>query len=209
MKKLISVLSMKIIEIGGLIGVYLLLSCIGRYIMLSVSPQGNMNVVDRWMCAPFVAIAIIAILIGVGFIIGIVVNANIKLHNRIKGNKVITTPVLVALALLVLGCLFSYWLSFQTPKCNVPILEPVYLYMPSEEGVIIWKKDDDPYLNNLIIEEPIPVYNMVFSYQGKEVGRLSWGTGYLEFEGNVDQSAMIMFDYLQPYIDHYIYTMRQ
>ena len=48
-----------------------------------------------------------------------------------------------------------------------------------------------------------PSYNMSF-HNEKEVGTLSWDDGVLKFEGNMDESAKLFFEYLKPYVDDYI-----
>jgi hypothetical protein len=53
----------------------------------------------------------------------------------------------------------------------------------------------------------LPDYSMAFSdSQGKEVGRISWGTGKMIFEGDADISATRLFEYLKQHIDIYIET---
>ena len=43
--------------------------------------------------------------------------------------------------------------------------------------------------------------SMIF---GNGVGKLSWGSGTMKFEGDVDESAKIFFEYLKSYVDEYI-----
>ena len=49
-------------------------------------------------------------------------------------------------------------------------------------------------------------HNIIFNDMntGDEVGRLSWNKGKFEFEGDMDESARIFFDYLKGYVDSYL-----
>lgn len=38
----------------------------------------------------------------------------------------------------------------------------------------------------------------------EELGYLSWESGQLSFDGNFEESARILFQFLKPYIDEYI-----
>lgn len=42
-----------------------------------------------------------------------------------------------------------------------------------------------------------PQHNICFSKEGKEIGRLSWDNGILEFSGEMEDSAKIFFDFLK------------
>lgn len=45
--------------------------------------------------------------------------------------------------------------------------------------------------------DSIPPCNMVFhGNEQKEVGRITWSKGIVEFSGNVDESAKIFFEHL-------------
>lgn len=50
-----------------------------------------------------------------------------------------------------------------------------------------------------------PYYNVTFNRDGCEiVGRLSWDDGTLHFEGNADESARMLFEWVKQIIDPYI-----
>jgi len=49
-------------------------------------------------------------------------------------------------------------------------------------------------------EQPV----FLFVNDGKEVGRLSWPKGELEFTGNLAESAQVFFEHMKPMIDEYI-----
>ena len=53
-----------------------------------------------------------------------------------------------------------------------------------------------------------PTYDIIMHDANGEVGRLTWGEGELKFTGEADESAMIFFEFLKPYIDEYIESRR-
>ena len=40
---------------------------------------------------------------------------------------------------------------------------------------------------------------------GDNIGELTWENGHLEFEGDIEQSAQIFFEWLKPLVAEYIY----
>ena len=54
------------------------------------------------------------------------------------------------------------------------------------------------------VEVPPPSYNLSFHKETEMIGKLDWSSGKLVFEGNVDESAKLFFDWLKQYIDLYI-----
>ncbi len=54
--------------------------------------------------------------------------------------------------------------------------------------------------------EPASSYNIVFCKEGgKEVGRIYWDNGVLQFKGKMEESARLFFDFLlEKLIDPYV-----
>lgn len=69
------------------------------------------------------------------------------------------------------------------------------------KGEEIYKWSDEGLL--LPREYKTPVV-MSFYSEDKEVGKLTWENGKIEFIGECDKSAKALFDFLRIYIDDYI-----
>ena len=63
----------------------------------------------------------------------------------------------------------------------------------------------DYYVPNITFASYEPSHRVVFCGPNDcNIGYLDWGTGELEFGGNLAESAEVFFEYLKPYIDKYI-----
>jgi hypothetical protein len=49
-----------------------------------------------------------------------------------------------------------------------------------------------------------PDYNMTFWNEEKQIGEIEWNDGVMKFNGNLDESAKVFFEFLKPYMDSYI-----
>ena len=67
---------------------------------------------------------------------------------------------------------------------------------------------EDEVIEMALFENITPACNMTFN-NGKEVGQLYWTDGELKFEGNMDESAKLFFEFLKPYVDEYIKANRR
>ncbi len=56
----------------------------------------------------------------------------------------------------------------------------------------------------IITDTFVPQYNISFFDEKKQIGKLSWDDGIMEFEGDKKESAECFFKFLKPYIDDYI-----
>ena len=66
------------------------------------------------------------------------------------------------------------------------------------------EKSDSPFLSNGIFQfQPRPC-NIAFHNTDGEIGKLSWGSGKLEFSGNIEESAKALFEFLKEFVDGYI-----
>ncbi len=93
--------------------------------------------------------------------------------------------------LLLLGILFAVW-GITRPE--PPIREVV---IDEPEDKVLFK---DPGGSVMVIQQA-PATALVI---GDNIGRMSWMTGELVFEGKADESAKIFFEFLKPYVDSYI-----
>jgi len=59
-------------------------------------------------------------------------------------------------------------------------------------------------MDSLLFGDITPAYNMSFDNGSANVGNLYWTDGELKFEGNMDESVKLFFEYLKPYVDDYI-----
>jgi len=64
----------------------------------------------------------------------------------------------------------------------------------------LYTKDEGEFA----IQTISPNTSLVISADNTEVGRLDWGTGKLEFSGELESSARQFFEFLKPYVDNYI-----
>ena len=76
---------------------------------------------------------------------------------------------------------------------------PVSIVSQDAADYILTKQEGDIITFNLV-----PQYNIAFWDSKKEVGRLSWDDGVMEFKGDMKESAQRFFDFLKPYVDEYI-----
>jgi len=49
-----------------------------------------------------------------------------------------------------------------------------------------------------------PDYNMIFSNDDGEVGKMDWNDGTFKFSGDADESAKVFLGFLKPYLDEYV-----
>ena len=97
--------------------------------------------------------------------------------------------IMILLAIfLVLGCSEKKELINVT---NIP---------PTTDLIVV----GDTVFHNFITVKPS--YDILFGDDNsKEIGRITWEKGYLEFEGDADESARIFFEeFLKGYVDGYI-----
>ena len=62
-------------------------------------------------------------------------------------------------------------------------------------------KQEEPLV---IMTDFTPQYNVTFWDGKRQVGKLWWDDGVMEFEGDVKESAERFFDFLKPYMNEYI-----
>jgi hypothetical protein len=73
-----------------------------------------------------------------------------------------------------------------------------------QENVLMHIDNKGTATKILSIDPPEVDHSMVFYKNNEKVSKLSWNTGRLEFEGDADHAALLLFDFLRGYIDRYI-----
>ena len=64
---------------------------------------------------------------------------------------------------------------------------------------------DDMKIDDVAISFPKICPSFIFcDNDGKTIGKLTWDKGELSFEGQTNESAKVLFNYLKSYIDAYI-----
>lgn len=61
-----------------------------------------------------------------------------------------------------------------------------------------------PQAGKLKIVNVKPDYNMLFHKDDKTIGKLDWNSGVLKFEGEIEESAKVFFEFLKNSVDDYI-----